>query len=417
MPVARSATCLSQAHGIATTLWLLASLASPGLAQGPDVDAAAEDATVSTETPAQPWYQRDWKGLQLDVGIVVPGSSAAAGLTWRLDKAIRLPVQVVLDAMVSLRNYHRAAVRVGAIEDRRQRWELGSSEASLHGFYRSPTRPVVPQRPGVYVEVRYRRLPALSLFGAPEGSQAVVETDYGQQLLGTDAVAHWQPTSRLVVGARLGWLESRGLPAGNGDTVNSELVFARPDIRPGVAWRFVPVGVGLSFGTYPTRSQPDGAVLTAAVWRFASLSADTPSFSRVEGVVVASRRLWNSAHVLAGRVAGSAILGGPDVPMALRQTLGGSNTMRGDHSYRLRGSRLFTATIESRWRVHRRVDVVPFAELATLGAPPVRLPHAAVIPAWGVGVRWWVSETFVVRGEAGLSRDERRVFLTVGMPF
>jgi hemolysin activation/secretion protein len=121
--------------------------------------------------------------------------------------------------------------------------------------------------------------------------------------------------------------------------------------------------------------------------------------------------------VLAGRVVGSAILGAPDVPMPFRQTVGGSNMMRGYHSYRLRANRLLTATLESRWRVHRSVDVVPFAEMAAVGGPPVRLPHAAVIPAWGIGVRWWPSDRFVVRGEVGISPDERRVFLTIGTPF
>jgi hypothetical protein len=413
MPGARWEACLS-ARWIAMMAWLMAGLASPAFAQCPSSEAGA---AKSTQNPAPAWYEAEWKGLRPDAGIVVPGSGAAAGLTWRLDKAIRLPVPAALDAMVSIRNYQHVALRVGGIERMRQRWELGAPDAPLHGFYRSPTRPVVPPRAAAYVELRYRRLPALSLFGAPEGSPDVVETDYGQQLLGADAVASWQPTSRLAIGARLGWLESRGLPPGNDDTVNSDLVFARRDVQPGIVSTFIPVGAGFAYGVFPSRHLPDAAVLTAAVWRFVSLSAGTPSFARVEAVILGSRRMWTPSHVLAGRVAGSAILGGPDVPMAFRQTLGGSNTMRSYHSYRLRGSRLLTAALESRWRVHRSVDVVPFAELAAVGAPPVRLLNTAVIPAWGVGIRWWLSDTFVVRADAGFSRDERRVLLTVGTPF
>jgi outer membrane protein assembly factor BamA len=173
------------------------------------------------------------------------------------------------------------------------------------------------------------------------------------------------------------------------------------------------------------RRSPDGistrgASIGIAVWRFEPLD-DTPGggFNRL---IVDARQLYELAgprHVLALAEGASltSSAGSEPPPFFLQSTLGGSKTVRGLGSYRLRGPIVVHAAAEYRFRAHRRIELAAFLDAGSATPSVGTISRDSVIVTPGAGIRILTSTSRIARFDWGRGPDGHRFVLTVGGPF
>ena len=349
-------------------------------------------------------------------GVVVPGSGVAVGAAVEASRLGDVPFGVGGEAMISVRDYRHVLVRAGRLEGRRALPALRAADSSI-------TSMMDEGRPGgsgvaIFAEHRWRHLPALTFFGLDALGEA--RTDFGVRRTTTDAVVQWrQPGGRVGLSGRVGLLSSRTFAGSNDqhtDTV--ERFGAILDGGRLTTTRYVTAGAGALVDRRGEAS-PDGWLAHAVVNGYSSTTAASPSFVRVAIDVRGFRAVGSPRHVLAARVVASAdaVPDGGRVPFALQQTLGGTNTLRGYSSYRLRGERLAHVTVESRWQVWRRVDVVPFVDAGGVSRSPTDQALRGLHVAPGIGLRAKHKGRSIGRLDFAWGREGARVSFDIGGPF
>lgn len=360
----------------------------------------------------------EWRGIRPTVGTITSGGGPAAGLEFKTSRVGAVPMGVDIEGLISVRNYQQLAIRVGALMDRRSSVRLDPSDGSITSVVRLPNA-VSPGR-ALYVEQRFRRLPALSLYGAAPADEAT-RTDFGQKVSSTELVFQWQGSRAFGVSARVGHLSSDPFTGRNNSLQNTESIFGHV-VGPALdaEARYLVAGLGAALDGRDDRRRPTmGGVLNVAAWRYQSRSDAFASFTRLWLDARAYRMLLSRRHVLAARVLGSHTISSDtgDLPFQLAHHLGGSRVMRSFPSYRFRGRTLVTGTIESRWRVWRMHELVLFVDAGHVDRPTVPLGSTRVYTSTGLGARVWLSERIVLRGDVSTGRDGIRWVGTLGTPF
>ncbi len=323
-----------------------------------------------------------------------------------------------VDAMISLRNYQDLAIRIGGLTNRTTRLGLEPGDDKFTSMMNLPTTDSSGW--AVYVEQRYRRLPSLSLYGTTTPG-TTTRTDFGQTVTGTDAVFQFQTIRAIGISARLGYLKTDPLPGTHEDRPNTETVFSGGISQAlTTTSRYVVggVGVGVDRRDHPWRPKR-GSVVTLSAWRFMSHSDAFTSFSRVGFDVQAFRPVGTLRHVVAARVVGSytGMTDDREFPFQLTQALGGSDSLRSFPSTRFRGQSLTAATIESRWRTWRPLELVLFLDVGHFDRPPVPTGDHSTLTSVGVGARYWLRDRYALRAELVRGRDGFRLVATLGAPF
>ena len=356
------------------------------------------------------------RALRPLAGVVVPGSGVAVGAALEAPRLGDVPFGIGGEAMISVRDYRHVLVRAGRLEGRRALPALRAADSSI-------TSMMDEGRPGgsglaVFAEHRWRHLPALTFFGSDALGEA--RTDFGVRRTTTDAVVQWrQPGGRVGLSGRVGLMSSSTF-AGSNDQ-HTDTVERFGSILDGgrlSTTRYVTTGAGALVDRRGETS-PDGWLAHAVLNGYASTTAASPSFVRVAIDVRGFRSTGSPRHVLAARVVASAdvVPDGGRVPFALQQTLGGTNSLRGFSSYRLRGEQLAHLTVESRWQVWRRLDVVPFVDAGGVSRSPTELALRGLHVSPGIGLRAKHKGRPIGRLDLAWGRDGARVSFDVGGPF
>jgi len=354
------------------------------------------------------------RGIEPEVGVIVPGSGLSFGANVLVPHVPTLPIGAEFEGRISLRGYRELVVRLGQVRNRRHTSTLNPVDAELSSLFSNAG----PNTPGLafYVEQRHRHLPSLTLYGQnTRGS--LTRADFGRVSLTTDAVLHWQATPTLGIGARAGTLGLELFPGTDLDLANIETAFAGTRVLERA--RYIVSAAGISLDRRDAAEAPTrGFRVNGLVRHFAAQTGNHASFTRASVDVRAFSQL-SDRHVAAFRLLGSVTRGAGQegVPFYLMDSLGGGRTMRGFHSYRLRGNRLLTGSVESRWRVHKYLEVAPFVDAGIVGRPPLPGTSTKLLVTPGVGLRARTSKRVIFRADGAFGSEGARVAFAVDAPF
>lgn len=360
----------------------------------------------------------EWRGITPTVGTVASGSGPAVGLEFLTHRIGPLTMGVGVDAMISLRNYQDLAVRVGGLSNRSTRLRLEPGDNSFTSMMQLPTSDSSGW--AVYLEQRYRRLPSLSLYGAT-APDTTVRTDFGQTVTTTDAVFQLQTIRALGVSARLGYMTSDPFPGAYTDRPNTDTVFSdgiSHALTTTARYVVGAFGAGIDRRDHPWRPKR-GSVVAFSAWRFLSRSDAFTSFSRAGFDLQTFRQVGTLRHVVAARLLGSytGMTDDREFPFPLTQALGGSDSLRSFPSHRFRGQSLTAATLESRWRIWRPLELALFVDVGHFTRPPVPTDGGTTLTSIGVGARYWLRDRYALRADVSRGRDGFRLVATLGAPF
>jgi hypothetical protein len=351
-------------------------------------------------------------------GVVVPGSGFAAGAALEAPTVADTPWGIGGEGLWSIRDYRHLLVRAGRLDGRRGLPAMRAADSALTSMMEEGRQHAAGL--AWFVEHRYRSLPTLSFFGRDDGGTA--RTDYGVSRTTTDAVVQWRaPGSGLGFSGRVGFMRTDTFAGRDPHRVDTIERFGPAIDAGGVAdTRYVTMGVGALVDHRSERPRPAGGWLAqATVTGYRGASGASPSFVRTALDVRGFRPMGPARHTLAARLLASADVAGHGhgVPSYLQQTLGGTNSLRGYTSYRLRGERLVHATVESRWQIYHRLDVVPFVDAGAVGRSPIDQGLHGVIVSPGIGLRVKHKGRSIGRLDLAHGREGTRVSFDVGGPF
>jgi hypothetical protein len=352
--------------------------------------------------------------IEPEVGVIVPGSGLSFGANVLIPHVATLPIGAEVEGRISLRGYRELVLRLGQVANRRRTSTLNAVDAELGSLFSNAG----PGTPGLafYVEQRHRHLPSLTLYGQnTQGS--LTRADFGRASVTTDAVMHWQATQRVGIGARVGTLGVELFPGTDIDLANIETAFAGTRVQERSPYFISAAGITIDRRDAPG-APSRGFRVDGLVRHFAARTASHASFTRATVDARAFRQL-SDRHVVAFRVLGSVTggAGQEGVPFYLMDSLGGGRTMRGFHSYRLRGNRLLTSSVESRWRVHKYLEVAPFVDAGIVGRPPLPGTSTKLLVTPGVGLRARTSKRVIFRADGAFGSEGARVAFAVDAPF
>ena len=402
-------------------LWFFFLLPGSVSPAAPPQDAAARE----TSEQDQSWIDRQrarhaWltdRGIYPKVDSIVSGSGLAFGVELRRERLFG-NLGASVETMWSIRGYRAIDVKAGDIHGANDRVELRPADNLLTSTFEFETE----ARPGtsVYVHARHRVYPRIDFFGLNETSTRDQRTDFALTGPSVDLVVQWQPTPQLGFSARGGVL-SLELDRGHNDRV--------PDLQdrftalelPGLAGRtpYITIGVG---GVLDRRTPADlstkGNAIGLAVWRFEPVESGFGGFTRV---IIDGRQLYEIAgptHVLALAAVTSLTSQGSDsAPFYLQSTLGGSKTLRGLGSYRLRGPIVVAGSTEYRFRAHKRIELAGFVDLGSATRSIRALASDTVVVTPGAGIRILSKTKRIVRIDWGVGPDGHRFIFTVDGPY
>ncbi len=404
-------------------IFLAAALLTPTatLAQITSIPVSAPAAEVP-ETSGRSLLDRlaslEWKGITPTVGTVASGSGPAVGFEFLTTHLGPLTLGLGVDAMISLRNYQDLAVRVGGLSHRSTGLRLEPADNAFTATMDRPTS----DAPGwaVYLEHQYRRLPSLSLYGAT-APDTTVRTAFGQTTSATDAVFQLQTIRAIGVSARLGLLTTDPFDGPHNDRPHTGTVFSdgiTHALTHPSRYLVGGIGVGLDRRDHPWRPKR-GSVATLSAWRFLSRADAFTSFSRFGFDFQSFKQVGTLRHVVAARLLGSytSMTDGREFPFQLTHALGGSDSLRSFPSDRFRGQSLLAATLESRWRTWRPLELVLFLDVGHFQRPPVPTDGGTTLTSLGVGARYWFRDRYALRADVSRGRDGVRLVVTLGAPF
>ena len=157
------------------------------------------------------------------------------------------------------------------------------------------------------------------------------------------------------------------------------------------------------------------SALPSGAW---PIEANTGGFTRL---IVDGRQLYELAgprHVLALAALGSLTSADSEpAPFYLQSTLGGSKTLRGVESYRLRGPVVVYGAAEYRWRAHRWIELAGFVDLGSASRSLRAIAGDTVVMTPGAGIRILAQKKRFVRIDWGVGPDGHHVVFTLDGPY
>jgi outer membrane protein assembly factor BamA len=361
------------------------------------------------------------KGVTFTLGSILPGASLSAGVGYSQPKFLNNYLGMSFDAAWSIRGYQLYDVRLGRLRGRDHRTELAPADADLTSMFNDDS--LLAFGTSMFVHWRHRIYPRVDFFGPGQGATKDGRSDFGVRGSSLDVVLQWQSNAHLGLSGRIGTLGLTLEPGTNHGVMDTPALYS-DEQAPGLSYqpRYLTAGgaVTLDFRDRPHLTTA-GTFVSVGVWHAAPREVDAPDdgWSRFVTEVRNFQPLHGEDHVLALHGLFSTRLGDitTPTPFFLQQTLGGSKTLRGFGSYRLRGDALWSATAEYRWRAHRRVEVAPFIDVGAVASSFADLRDVGPAATPGIGLRVMSSSRVIGRADLAHGRDGIRTVLTLSTPF
>jgi outer membrane protein assembly factor BamA len=243
------------------------------------------------------------------------------------------------------------------------------------------------------------------------------KSDYRLSGTTVDVVVQWQRNEHLGVSGRVGVLDF-DIGRGSNDGVPDLQDQFDPTTIPGALTspRYTTAGVAAVRDTRDVPALPSsGTFLGVSVWRFAG----TPRFTRftLDGrafVAPVDKRSVLAARLLIGV---DLVPDRATVPFFLQRYLGGSETLRGYPSYRLRDAALLHLSLEYRWRAFRRLEIAPFVDVGGVGPSLADLRARTFDVTPGIGFRLRTDKRPLFRLDIARRTDGYRLSFSLSQPF
>lgn len=162
-----------------------------------------------------------------------------------------------------------------------------------------------------------------------------------------------------------------------------------------------------------------GVFIGGAIWHLESLKGFPQAVTRGAVDVRVFEPLISRSGVAAFRLLASAdyLPTGGQTPFYLQYWLGGSHTLRGYSSYRLRGEALVHASAEYRWRIAPMFELVPFVDVGAVARDFDDLPRSTIHVTPGAGL--WIrdDERFFARIDWAYGREGHRFLFSLSPSF
>jgi hypothetical protein len=401
-----------------------------GAAVSPQQNRAAEPEDEKPEDGIKGWIARRMETLtsqgpgsdnklSFSAGIIVAGSGLSGGVGYRRLNAFTRGVGFEVDGSLSVRRYQEYRAAFGRLEARSSTLELDTADSKITSLYNASSR----KAPGsaLYLDVRYRDYPRHTYYGAGIGALEGNRADYALRGVSIDGVWQHQLTSRLGLSVRGGLLDLHVAPGHNDSIVNVQDRFTLADVPGGQDQpRFITIGVGLVDDTRQEPGAPaNGRMIGVSLQRFAATNTPELAFTRVTFDVRGYRPGLSSRDVVAARVlvSNDFTRDGGSTPFYLQQSIGGSDLLRGFHSYRFRDQTLTHGTVEYRWRAHRFVELVPFFDAGTVADGFSRLSFGSLKTSSGIGIRGRTDRRSLGRLDWAWGSEGHRLVFGVGPAF
>jgi Omp85 superfamily domain len=358
----------------------------------------------------------NWKGFYPRVVWPSRGSGAAPGVRyWNRDVLGNLDVAGA--AFYSWRRYQHYDLQFGLMpheenEIPRRSWrgddlfEIGDVRP---GFARFP----------LFATLRYRDLPQEDFYGlGPETSQED-RTTYRQQERRAYLTTGLQVTKRIafIVEGGYQWNSIGPGTASSFPTTASEFddtgapgLVSPPD--------YVRLSTRLFFDFRDEPGNPHkGWMLAVLAERFLDRSEDSFSFDRIGFDARGFLPLGSPQRILALRAAlvSDHAAEGDRVPFFMRESLGGSHTLRGFDSFRFRGERIGLYQIEYRWEPTTFWELAVFTDAGS--ATEAGLPFENLEWDYGFGMRFKTYRDVLLRFEIAFSNETTRYYIRSSTSF
>jgi hypothetical protein len=386
---------------------------------------ASAPAAEKAATQDQSWIDRqrarlDWltdRGIRPKVDSIVSGSGLAFGVELYKPQLFG-KLGASFETMWSIRGYRANDLKVGDINGADERVELRPADSVLTSTFELET----DARPGtsVYVHAKHRVYKRVDFFGLNQTASRDLRSDYSVTGPSVDVVVQWQPTPQLGFSARGGVL-SLEIDRGHNDGITDVQDRFTAVEAPGLGRRnpYITVGVGgVLDRRWPDGVPTQGGSIGLAIWRFEPIESEAVAFTRY---VVDGRQLYELAgpkHVLAfAEIMSFTSTDGRPAPFYLQSTLGGSKTLRGLGSYRLRGPAIVHGSTEYRLRAHKRIELAGFVDVGSASSSFRAISGDTVVITPGAGIRLMTRTKRFIRIDWGVGPDGHRFIFTVDGPY
>ena len=364
--------------------------------------------------------------LTLNVGGVYPrlvnlaaGSQTAAGVRlWRPDIGAA-QVDLHASAFHSVLGYEYYDVQVGRMAQRGDAFPTRSTSGDdvheLGNVARVPDGRAI-----LYGSARYRHFPRDGFYGLGLAARPEGRSNYlGQDALYELVAGYEGPRGAATV---RGGLMQAFVGPGTADE--------HPDIRvlyddrsaPGLDRQpdFVHLSASVLLDRRDLPGNPHrGGVIALAATRFDERGGDAFTFHRLAGDARGFASLGSPQRVLAVRALASLDrpAEGARVPFYLAETLGGSRTLRGFHSFRFRGEKILLLQAEYRWETWPALEFAVFVDAGRAYGRGEAFALRRLRHDYGVGVRLKTHDRVLARLEVARSGEDTRYLIRLGPSF
>jgi len=267
-----------------------------------------------------------------------------------------------------------------------------------------------------FVYAKQESSPMMDYYGPGPDSPKSGRTSYLLQDYSVDAEGRFRIWKALYAGGSGGYYRAyvgRGKRSGFPSTDER----FGPDQAPGIQRQggFLRAG---AFLQYDYRDNPygprSGGNYYSRYTRYWDQDLGLHSFNRLESAVEQYVPYYNKTHVLALRLAAVMTYAreGQSVPFYLQPTLGGNKFLRGFERYRFYDENSILFTAEHRWYVFSGMHAAFFFEGGKVTPKASQLNFHRLEYAGGIGFRFTIRDTVIMRIDNAVSREGYRLMWT-----
>jgi outer membrane protein assembly factor BamA len=263
---------------------------------------------------------------------------------------------------------------------------------------------------------KYENSPRMDYYGPGPDSAESNRSSFRLEDLGLDLEGRIRVWGKFYIGAAGGVYAANTGKGQRSGFPSTEEIFS-PAQTPGLfeQSRFLRGG---GFLQYDWRDNPggprSGGHYYARHLRYWDQQLGLHSFNRLEIGAEQYIPYWNSTRVIAlqSRAVGAWTNDGQTVPFYLQPTLGGNDLLRGFERYRFYDQSSFHAAVEHRWYLFSNMHAAVFFEGGKVARKVSQLNFHDLEYAGGIGFRFTLQDTVVMRIDNALSREGYRFMWT-----
>ena len=263
---------------------------------------------------------------------------------------------------------------------------------------------------------KYENSPRMDFYGQGPDSEKSMRSSYRLEDFGLDLEGRQLIWNHLYLGATGGFYTAN-TGAGRRPGIPTTQELFDPDETPGLGaqGKFLRAG-GLV--QYDYRDNPGGPRSGANYYfkytRYWDQDLGQHTFHQLEWAAEQYVPYWNQTRVLALRLATVMVYADPGqtVPFFLQASLGGNNSLRGFERYRFHDQSSILFTAEHRWYVFSGMHAAAFFEAGKVGPKASQMNFHELEYSGGIGLRFTVRDTVVMRLDNAVSREGYRFMWT-----